>query len=58
MEERKGWSAEDLEVFRRAYALSLKLHRELHRASLSFPRSSSMPVWRINYGGLRGPFAP
>ena len=38
MEERKGWSAEDLEVFRRAYALSLKLHRELHRASLSFPK--------------------
>ena len=33
MEKRK-WSVEDLDVFRRAYSLSL----ELHRASLNFPR--------------------
>jgi four helix bundle protein len=30
----KRWSAEDLDVFRRAYALSL----ELHGASLEFPK--------------------
>ena len=34
MEKRKSWRAEDLDVFRRAYALSL----ELHRASLNFPK--------------------
>ena len=32
--ETRVWSGEDLEVFRRAYALSL----DIHRASLSFPR--------------------
>ena len=34
MEKRKGRNAEDLDVFRRAYSLSL----QLHRASLSFPK--------------------
>ena len=37
----KRWIAEDLEVFRRAYALSL----DLHRASLDFPKIEQ-------YGGL------
>ena len=32
--ERRGKNGEDLDVFRRAYALSL----ELHRASLTFPK--------------------
>jgi four helix bundle protein len=32
---RAGWRFEDLDVFKRAYGLSL----ELHRASLDFPRS-------------------
>ena len=32
--EARIWSGEDLEVFRRAYALSL----DIHRASLSFPK--------------------
>ena len=32
--EMRVWSGEDLEVFRRAYALSL----EVHRASLTFPK--------------------
>ncbi len=31
---RRGWNVEDLEVFRRAYRLSL----ELHRARLTFPK--------------------
>ena len=31
---RRGWNVEDLEVFRRAYRLSL----DLHRASLLFPK--------------------
>ena len=31
---RGAWAAEDLDVFRRAYALSL----QLHRASLTFPK--------------------
>jgi four helix bundle protein len=35
------WAAEDLDVFRRAYSLSL----ELHRASLDFPKIEQ-------YGGL------
>jgi four helix bundle protein len=34
MEKRKSWRAEDLDVFRRAYALSL----DLHRVSLTFPK--------------------
>jgi four helix bundle protein len=34
MEKRKSWRAEDLDVFTRAYQLSL----ELHRASLKFPK--------------------
>jgi hypothetical protein len=34
MEKRKSWRAEDLDVFMRAYELSL----ELHRASLDFPK--------------------
>ncbi len=34
MQPEKRWNAEDLDVFKRAYALSLKLHR----ASLSFPK--------------------
>ena len=34
MEKRKSWRAEDLDVFTRAYQLSI----ELHRASLEFPR--------------------
>ena len=38
---RRTWAAEDLEVFKRAYALSL----ELHRASLGFPKTEQ-------YGGL------
>ena len=37
----KRWDAEDLEVFRRAYALSV----ELHGVSLEFPKSEQ-------YGGL------
>ena len=32
--EIRAWSGEDLEVFRRAYGLSL----EVHRASLTFPK--------------------
>jgi four helix bundle protein len=40
-EERKRWAAEDLDVFREAYALSL----DLHRASLDFPKIEQ-------YGGL------
>ena len=39
--ERKTWAAEDLEVFRRAYGLSLAMHR----ASLTFPKIEQ-------YGGL------
>jgi four helix bundle protein len=35
------WAAEDLEVFKRAYALSL----DMHRASLNFPKIEQ-------YGGL------
>ena len=31
---RRGWNVEDLEVFKRAYRLSL----DLHRASLTFPK--------------------
>ena len=31
---RRGWSVEDLEVFKRAYRLSV----DLHRASLTFPK--------------------
>ena len=34
MREAKRWSAEDLDVFGRAYRLSL----DIHRASLNFPR--------------------
>jgi four helix bundle protein len=34
MSEGQRWDAEDLEVFRRAYALSL----EIHRVSLTFPK--------------------
>ena len=34
MNERKNWNAEDLDVFKRAYRLSL----DLHRASLNFPK--------------------
>ena len=34
MEKRKSWRAEDLDVFLRAYELSL----HLHRASLGFPK--------------------
>ncbi len=34
MEKRKSWRAEDLDVFTRAYELSL----QLHRASLDFPK--------------------
>ena len=34
MQPEKGWNAEDLDVFKRAYRLSL----ELHRASLNFPK--------------------
>jgi four helix bundle protein len=41
MVEAKRWNAEDLDVFRKAYALSL----DLHRASLDFPRIEQ-------YGGL------
>ncbi len=37
----REWTAEDLDVFRRAYALSL----ELHRVSLGFPKIEQ-------YGGL------
>jgi four helix bundle protein len=37
----EAWTVEDLEVFKRAYALSL----ELHRASLDFPKIEQ-------YGGL------
>ena len=35
MEKRKSWRAEDLDVFTRACALPL----QLHRASLSFPKT-------------------
>ncbi len=38
---RRGWAAEDLEVFKRAYSLSL----ELHRVGLTFPKIEQ-------YGGL------
>ena len=41
MVESRRWTAEDLDVFRRAYALSL----ELHRASLAFDKIEQ-------YGGL------
>jgi four helix bundle protein len=41
MIEAKRWNAEDLDVFRKAYALSL----DVHRASLDFPRIEQ-------YGGL------
>ncbi len=41
MIEAKRWNAGDLDVFRKAYALSL----DLHRASLDFPRIEQ-------YGGL------
>ena len=41
MTERRQWTAEDLDVFKRAYVLSL----ELHRASLTFPKTEQ-------YGGL------
>ena len=34
MQQDKKWNAEDLDVFKRAYKLSL----ELHRASLNFPK--------------------
>ena len=34
MTKARSWKAEDLDVFRRAYAISL----ELHRASLTFPK--------------------
>ena len=37
----EAWTVEDLDVFKRAYALSL----ELHRASLDFPKIEQ-------YGGL------
>ena len=34
MGDERRWNAEDLDVFKRAYALSI----ELHRASLNFPK--------------------
>jgi hypothetical protein len=34
MQQEKRWSVEDLEVFKRAYRLSL----ELHNVSLDFPK--------------------
>ena len=34
VDEKRAWGSEDLEVFRQAYALSLKIHR----ASLAFPK--------------------
>ena len=40
-ERRQAWTVEDLEVFKRAYALSLAVHR----ASLDFPKIEQ-------YGGL------
>ena len=41
--QRERWSVEDLDVFRRAYRLSL----ELHRISLDFPKIEQ-------FGGLAG----
>src|SRR5271165_986576 len=35
MERRKSWQAEDLDVFRRAYQLSLQLHRASEYAGLA-----------------------
>jgi four helix bundle protein len=40
-ERKKPWAAQDLDVFKRAYELSL----DLHRASLNFPKIEQ-------YGGL------
>ena len=41
MTDERRWTSEDLDVFRRAYALSL----DLHRVSLTFPKIEQ-------YGGL------
>ena len=41
MTDNRRWTAEDLDVFRRAYGLSL----DLHRISLTFPKTEQ-------YGGL------
>ena len=44
-----SWTAEDLDVFRRAYALSL----ELHRSSLTFPKIEQYAGPKIEqYAGL------
>jgi hypothetical protein len=47
-------SVEDLDVFRRAYAISL----DLHHASLKFPRSNSLAGSLIKFGGQANRSAP